>query len=67
MMLLTLEGREIRLDKDGYLAALDDWSEPVAEALAAREELALTAEHWRFSNCSASSMRSSSCLRPTAR
>ncbi len=48
MTLLTLEGREIRLDKDGYLAALDDWSEPVAEALAAREELALTAEHWEI-------------------
>lgn len=48
MTLLMLEGREIRLDKDGYLAALDDWSEPVAEALAAREELALTAEHWEI-------------------
>lgn len=48
MTLLTLEGREIRLDKDGCLAALDDWSEPVAEALAAREELALTAEHWEI-------------------
>ena len=67
MTLLTLEGREIRLDKDGYLAALDDWSEPVAEALAAREELALTAEHWEILHRSASSMRSSSCLRPTAR
>ena len=40
MTLLMLEGREIRLDKDGYLAALDDWSEPVAEAL--------TAEHWEI-------------------
>ena len=67
LTLLTLEGREIRLDKDGYLAALDDWSEPVAEALAAREELAPDRRAREILQCSASSMRSSSCLRPTAR
>ncbi|MDF5814294.1 TusE/DsrC/DsvC family sulfur relay protein [Pseudomonas aeruginosa] len=38
----------MRLDKDGYLAALDDWSEPVWKPWPAREELALTAEHWEI-------------------
>ncbi|OES58187.1 sulfurtransferase TusE, partial [Pseudomonas aeruginosa] len=48
MTILSLAGREIRLDKDGYLVDLDDWSEPVAEALAAREELTLTPGHWEI-------------------
>ena len=45
---LLLEGREIALDKDGYLVALADWSPAAAEALAGREELRLTAEHWEI-------------------
>ncbi|TXH92551.1 MAG: TusE/DsrC/DsvC family sulfur relay protein [Pseudomonas sp.] len=45
---LLLEGREIALDKDGYLVALADWSPAAAEALAEREELQLTAEHWEI-------------------
>ena len=45
---LLLEGREIALDKDGYLVALADWSPAAAEALAQREELELTAEHWEI-------------------
>ncbi len=43
---LSVEGRRIELDKDGYLANLDDWCPAVAEALAQRDELQLTAEHW---------------------
>lgn len=43
---LSIAGRHIELDKDGYLVNLDDWSAAVAEALAQREELQLTAEHW---------------------
>lgn len=34
------------LDKDGYLKNLGDWSEEVAEQLAAREGITLSAEHW---------------------
>lgn len=36
------------LDKDGYLQNLDDWSESVAEYLAAREGIQLTGEHWEI-------------------
>ncbi|SDL86082.1 TusE/DsrC/DsvC family sulfur relay protein [Pseudomonas indica] len=45
---LIIDDRTIALDKDGYLADLSDWSTLVAEALAAREELSLSQEHWEI-------------------
>ena len=48
MTALRIDGREIALDKDGYLMELADWSPAAAEALAGREELQLTAEHWEI-------------------
>ena len=42
---LSVAGRRIELDKDGYLLALADWSEPVAEALAHREQLQIRKAH----------------------
>lgn len=48
MNTLPLNGREIRLDKDGYLLDLADWSAEVARALAAREEIDLSSEHWEI-------------------
>lgn len=48
MNTLALNGREIRLDKDGYLLDLADWSAEVARALAAREEIDLSPEHWEI-------------------
>lgn len=47
-MSLFVDGREIALDKDGFLVDLADWNEAVAEALAGREELQLEAEHWEI-------------------
>ncbi|MFQ6574266.1 TusE/DsrC/DsvC family sulfur relay protein [Pseudomonas sp. UM16] len=46
MMTLTVGERPIALDKDGYLVDLADWSDEVAQALAAQEQLELTPEHW---------------------
>lgn len=43
---LKLDDKEIALDKEGYLKNLEDWSPAVANALAARESIALNAEHW---------------------
>ncbi len=43
---LTINNKEIALDKDGYLEELSDWSTAVADALAMHEELQLTPEHW---------------------
>ncbi|MCQ4295219.1 TusE/DsrC/DsvC family sulfur relay protein [Pseudomonas stutzeri] len=47
-MSLFVSGREIALDKDGFLVDLADWNEAAAQALACREELELKAEHWEI-------------------
>ena len=43
---MTVGARAIELDKDGFLVDLSDWSQEVASALAAAEEIELTPEHW---------------------
>lgn len=48
MSTLTVDGKSIALDQDGYLLELDDWNPAVAEALAAREDIVLGAEHWEI-------------------
>ena len=48
MNTLQADGREIALDKDGYLVELTDWSPAVAESLAEREAIQLSAEHWEI-------------------
>lgn len=45
MSTITVEGREIGLDPEGYLLELTDWSPAVAEALAEREGMCLTDGH----------------------
>ena len=42
---MQVDGREIALDKEGFLQSLDDWSEAVAAELALREEIELTPAH----------------------
>ncbi len=44
--ILHVDGRAIATDSEGYLRNLDDWSEDFARALAEREGLTLTEEHW---------------------
>ena len=44
--MISVNGREIETDAEGYLASLDDWSEDVAKFLAGRDQLALGDEHW---------------------
>ena len=48
MTVLTLKGKTIELDKDGYLVDLNDWSEDVAHALAAQAGIELRPEHWEI-------------------
>lgn len=43
---VIVDGRAVPTDREGYLQNLDDWSPEFARALAAREGLALTDEHW---------------------
>ena len=46
MSTLQVNAQSIALDKEGYLLDLNAWSPAVAEALAEREDLHLSAEHW---------------------
>ena len=46
MNLLHVDGTSVAVDQEGFLVDLKDWSEPVAEALANAEGIALQAEHW---------------------
>nr|WP_136252224.1 TusE/DsrC/DsvC family sulfur relay protein [Ningiella ruwaisensis] len=43
---LKVKGRELELDRHGYLANYEDWSENVALAFAEQEDLALNDKHW---------------------
>ena len=41
---------DIKLTADGYLANIDDWTPVVAEFLASKHALHLTAQHWEVLN-----------------
>lgn len=44
--MLIFEGQEIATDADGYLQHSQQWSEALADVLAAQEEITLAPEHW---------------------
>lgn len=43
---ITVDGREILTDPEGYILDMEQWSEAFAGALAEKEGLTLTDEHW---------------------
>ena len=45
-MSLEVDGRSIELDREGYLLEPADWSEDVAYAIAAKENIEMTDEVW---------------------
>ena len=45
---LTVAGKSIPVDKNGYLKRLADWDESVARALAANEGITLESKHWEI-------------------
>ncbi len=47
-MSLRIDGRDIALDKDGYLIDRADWDSNVATALAAQENISLSPAHWEI-------------------
>ncbi|MBS0847867.1 sulfurtransferase TusE [Citrobacter sp. JGM124] len=44
--MLIFNGQEIATDSAGYLKESQQWSEALAEAIAAGEAISLTPEHW---------------------
>jgi tRNA 2-thiouridine synthesizing protein E len=44
---ITISGKTIELDADGFLANPDDWSPQVAEYFSAADDILLTDEHWQ--------------------
>lgn len=48
MSALNIDGTTVAIDQDGFLVDLNDWNEPVAEALARAEGIELKAEHWEI-------------------
>lgn len=44
--MLIFEGREIETDSEGYLKNSREWSEPLAQAIAEKESIELSPEHW---------------------
>jgi tRNA 2-thiouridine synthesizing protein E len=45
-MAVVVDGKEILIDHEGYIQNMEDWSVGFVEALAAKEGLTLTDEHW---------------------
>ena len=49
-MAIEFDGRSIETNEQGYLASHEDWSEELAGAIAASEDLDLTDRHWDVIN-----------------
>jgi len=50
MSSIEVEGKQLEVDEEGYLANLNDWVPGVANVMAAQDELDLTDEHWDIIN-----------------
>ena len=44
--MILVDGKQVKLDKEGYLRDLADWDEAVAQALAQQQEISLKPAHW---------------------
>lgn len=47
---IEVNGRQIPVDEEGYLANLNDWEPEVANVMAKQDNLELTPEHWEIIN-----------------
>ncbi|MDX1570944.1 MAG: TusE/DsrC/DsvC family sulfur relay protein [Xanthomonadales bacterium] len=45
---MEVDGRVLATDSQGYLVDPDDWEPAVAETMAARDDIELTAAHWEI-------------------
>ena len=49
-MSYELDGKAVEATDSGYLVNINDWSEALAEVIAAQEEVELTDRHWDLMN-----------------
>lgn len=49
-MAIEVSGKTIETDANGYLLNTEDWSEEVAQAIAAADGVTLTERHWDLLN-----------------
>ena len=49
--MFIFEGNEIETDSEGYLKDTTQWSEAMAEVIAAQEGITLAVEHWEVVRC----------------
>jgi len=47
-MSIEINGQVIETDSQGYLCHLTDWNETLANALAAKDGVTLSADHWEI-------------------
>lgn len=50
MATMTIDGKNIEVDEEGYLINLGDWNENIANVFAAKESVTLTPAHWEVIN-----------------
>lgn len=50
MPIVDFKGRRIEVDTHGYIVNMDDWSKELAEHLANREGIIMSAAHWEVVN-----------------
>jgi tRNA 2-thiouridine synthesizing protein E len=43
---MDVDGQQIATDQEGYIQNMEDWSDSFVKALAKKEELELTEDHW---------------------
>ena len=49
-MPIEVNGKQLEVDEEGYLADLNQWEPEVATVMAAAEDLELTDDHWEIIN-----------------
>jgi tRNA 2-thiouridine synthesizing protein E len=49
-MAITVGGKNLETDEEGYLVNLSDWSEEVANEIAKAENVEMTQNHWEVVN-----------------
>ncbi|HEX5694968.1 MAG TPA: TusE/DsrC/DsvC family sulfur relay protein [Acidimicrobiia bacterium] len=47
MSLSLIAGREVHVDQEGFMTEYDEWTEEMAETLAANIDVQLTDPHWK--------------------